>query len=73
MILRPKALPISGSFPAPKIIIMMIKMTINSGKPIPIIIHTLQVFNNRFKASNSPSTYRNYKIKIVEVASLSFL
>ena len=37
LILLPNALPISGSFPAPKIIMMMTKITINSGKPMPII------------------------------------
>jgi hypothetical protein len=35
--LRPNALPISGSLPAPKMIMIMTSMIINSGNPIPII------------------------------------
>ena len=37
LILLPNALPISGSFPAPKMIMIITKMIINSGKPMPII------------------------------------
>ena len=36
-ILLPNAEPISGSLPAPKMIMIMTRIIINSGKPIPII------------------------------------
>ena len=40
LMLLPNALPISGSFPAPKMIIIITKMIINSGKPMPIIMRS---------------------------------
>ena len=41
----------------------MTKMIINSGKPIPIIIHTLQVLNDRLPAGNKLSAQSHNKVK----------
>src|SRR5437016_817522 len=45
-IARPRPVPISGSFPAPKMINTMSKMTMSSGMPMPNINRTLQNYYN---------------------------